>query len=223
MNFQVVRILEQDEVSAACGMLARETFVDGKLTATGLAREAKKNLQTDRTGPDPTELDQIILNALGRSAQLYTFAYPKRITLPRFSRYEIGMEYGAHVDSAIMGKGSGQIRSDLSLTIFLSDPASYDGGELILELPFGEQEIKLDAGEAIVYSSTTLHRVAPVTRGVRLAAIGWIQSSVPDERLRAILFDLHTAVQRAEQEGSKETALLLNKSFSNLLRYSVQL
>jgi PKHD-type hydroxylase len=223
MNFQVVRILEQNELLDVQAALSRQTFVDGKLTAKGLARAAKNNLQVDRTDPDPTALDQIILNALSRNDQLHAFAYPKRLTLPLFNRYESGMEYRAHVDSPIMGKGTGQIRSDLSLTIFLSDPASYDGGELILEMPFGEQEIKLDAGEAVIYSSTTVHRVAAVTRGVRLAAVGWIQSAVPDERLRAILFDLNKAVKQAEQDGPQDIALLLNKSYCNLLRYSIDL
>jgi PKHD-type hydroxylase len=121
-----------------------------------------------------------------------------------------------------MGKGADQIRTDLSMTIFLSDPASYDGGELALETPFGEQEIKLDAGEAIVYPSTTVHRVIPVTRGVRLAAVTWIQSSVRDDRLRSVLFDLKQAVERADQDAYAEFRLVLNKAYNNLLRYAIE-
>jgi PKHD-type hydroxylase len=223
MNFQVVRILKQDEVNGALAWLARQTFGEGKLTALGIAREVKNNLQAERAGLEPTPIDQMILDALSRDPLIQSFAYPRRITLPLYNRHEPGMEYGNHVDSPTMGTGPGQIRTDLSWTIYLGDPASYDGGELVLEMPFGEEEIKLDAGEAIVYPSTTVHCVAPVTRGVRLAAVGWMQSAVPDERLRAILFDLNKSVKYAEAHGPHEHALLLNKSYSNLLRLALQL
>jgi PKHD-type hydroxylase len=177
----------------------------------------------ERLGPEITGIDQIILAALGRSQELQSFAFAKRILLPLFNRYENGMEYGAHVDSAVMGKGADQIRTDLSMTIFLSDPASYDGGELALQSPLGEEEIKLEAGEAVVYPSTTVHRVTPVTRGVRLAAVTWIQSSVPDERLRAILFDVGSAMRKSDEGGDPELRTLLHKSYNNLLRYAIQL
>ena len=201
--------------------LAGGKFIDGKLTAGGPAREVKNNLQVERLGPELTDIDQIILAALGRSQALQSFAFAKRILLPLFNRYENGMEYGAHVDAAVMGKGADQIRTDLSMTVFLSDPASYDGGELALQTPLGEEEIKLEAGEAVVYPSTTVHRVTPVTRGVRLAAVTWIQSSVPDERLRAILFDLGNAMRKADESGDQELRTLLHKSYNNLLRHAL--
>ncbi len=220
MSFQVFRILEQEELARILSILSRQNFVDGKLTSSGPAREVKNNLQAERATGEPGEADQIVLAALSRSHLLHSFAFARRIMLPLFNRYENGMQYGAHVDSAVMGKGNEQIRTDLSMTIFLSDPAEYDGGELILETPFGEQEIKLDAGEAVVYASTAIHRVAPVTRGMRLAAVTWIQSSVPDERLRAILVDLN---QAASQAGNHELSVLLNKSYNNLLRYAIDI
>jgi PKHD-type hydroxylase len=223
MNFQIFRILEQGELNQILPRLAGGTFVDGKLTASGPAREVKNNLQVERSGREPTDLDHIILAAVRRNRPLQSFAFAKRIMLPLFNRYEQGMHYGAHVDSAVMGQGAEQIRTDLSMTVFLSDPASYDGGELALESPLGEQEIKLDAGEAVVYSSTTVHRVTPVTRGVRLAAVTWIQSSVPDERLRAILFDLGCALAKADAAGDPELRTLLHKSYNNLLRHSLDL
>ena len=223
MSFLVVRILEDSEVRELVQQLSRATFVDGKLTASGPAREAKNNLQAERTGPEVTAIDQIVLGALSRNQALHSFAFARQIMLPLFNRYEKGMEYGAHVDSAVMGKGASQIRTDLSMTIFLSDPSSYDGGELALTSTLGEEEIKLDAGEAIVYPSTTLHRVTPVTRGVRLAAVTWIQSSVADPQLRSILFDLHQAVELAESSGNQEMRLLLNKSYNNLLRCAIDL
>jgi PKHD-type hydroxylase len=203
--------------------LSRQVFVDGKITAKGLAREAKNNLQVERSGPDTTDLDQIVLSGLRRNESFQAFAFPKRVMLPIFSRYERGVEYGWHVDNAVMGTGSESLRSDLAITIFLSDPASYAGGELVLEMAMGEQEIKLDAGEAIVYPATTVHRVAPITQGVRLAAVTWVQSAVGDERLRAILFDLGNATKQAEADIGKDALLLFNKSYHNLLRYAIDL
>ena len=133
------------------------------------------------------------------------------------------MEYGAHIDSAIMGGSQfAGIRTDLSVTLFLSPPSSYDGGELVIELPAGEQEIKLDAGEAIVYPSCSIHYVAPVSRGVRLAAAIWVQSTVHDERLRGILYDLHRALQQVEAAKNSALTLLLGKSYHNLIRYAAE-
>jgi PKHD-type hydroxylase len=223
MSFQVFRVLDQDELSRINAILSRQTFVDGKLTSSGPARAVKNNLQTERTGPEPTQADQIVLASLNRSQVLQTFAFARRIMMPLFNRYENGMEYGAHVDSAIMGQGGEQIRTDFSMTIFLTDPADYDGGELALETSFGEQEVKLDAGEAVVYPSTTIHRVTPVTRGVRLAAVTWIQSGVRDERLRTILFDLNQAASHAAAKGDHDLSVTLSKSYNNLLRYAIEL
>lgn len=221
MDFQILHILEPQEVQQIVSHLERQTFEHGKLTAHGRARDVKHNLQMERSTPEPSEADRILLNALGRNPLFQAFAIPKRVGAPTFSRYEVGMEYGNHVDGAIMGSGIDAIRTDLASTIFLSDPASYDGGELILEMSFGQQEIKLGAGEAIVYSATTLHRVAPVTRGVRLVGLVWIQSAVPDERLRSILFDLNAAIRRADGSADAELVTHLNKSYHNLLRYAV--
>jgi PKHD-type hydroxylase len=224
MNFQIFRILEPDEVSSVLSLLARQTFVDGKLTAKGPAREVKSNLQADRGGdPSPTEPEQIILAALQRHQEFQSFTFARRILLPTFNRYEPGMEYGWHVDSHVMGKGTMQIRTDLSMTVFLSDPASYDGGELIMETPLGEQEVKLAAGEAIVYPSTSVHRVAPVTRGVRLAAISWIQSSIRDERMRTVLQDLRAAEEQAQALGNHQLSTLIGKSRTNLMRMVFEL
>jgi PKHD-type hydroxylase len=222
MNFQVVRILEPQEINHIVGYLAGQKFVDGKLTALGPALEVKDNLQVERTDPRPTDVDQMVLGALRRNEVFQSFALARRILLPLFNRYDPGMQYGAHVDSAVMGKGADQIRTDLSMTIFLSDPESYEGGELALESPFGEQEIKLDAGEAIVYPSTMVHRVTPVTRGVRLAVVTWIQSTVRDERLRSVLFDLKQAADQAERDSHAEFRLVLNKAYNNLLRYAIE-
>jgi PKHD-type hydroxylase len=201
MDFQIFTVLEREELGQIVAGVARGTFVAGELTAHGHAHAVKHNLQIVRSSPEPTDLDGIVLAAARRNARFQSFAFPKRMAPLIFSRYEPGMEYGSHVDAAITGMGLDTVRSDLAMTIFLSDPASYDGGELVLEMAVGQQEIKLEAGEAVVYSATALHRVAAVTRGVRLAAVTWVQSAVPDERLRSILFDLGTVCRQADADN----------------------
>jgi PKHD-type hydroxylase len=222
MHFQIFQILNRNETDSVLSGIAQQSFVDGKLTAHGSARTVKNNLQLDRTGPELSDIDNLVVSALRRNEDLQAFAFPKRLVLPIFSRYEPGMEYGSHVDGAIMaGRGGDPVRSDLAVTIFLTQPDTYDGGELVIELPFGEQEIKLQAGEAVVYPATALHRVAPVTRGVRQVAVTWIQSAVRDERLRAILYDLGSARNKASRSEDPELSTLLNKSYHNLLRIAV--
>jgi PKHD-type hydroxylase len=216
MNYHVFRVLQPEEVGHIVGEIDRRTWVDGKLTAHGQAREVKNNLQAKGDSPDLDDLDRTVLQALQRTSEFQAFAVPKRAMKPLFSRYEVGMEYGLHVDSAI----TQGIRTDLALTLFLSPPTSYDGGELTIEMPYGEQEIKLDAGEAVLYSATSVHRVAPVTRGVRLAAVTWVQSSIRDEGMRGILFDLHGCLDQVDSHSP--VALRLGKVYHNLLRYAAE-
>ncbi len=221
MNYQIFRLLPREEAAKIVSELEQRTFSDGRLTAHGRAREVKNNLQLRREEDHVTALHDLITQALQSNAPFQEFAFPKRLAHPIFNRYEIGMTYGAHIDNAMMGGFNG-IRTDLSLTIFLSNPSSYDGGELMIHLPVGEEAIKLDAGEAIVYSSDTIHHVAPVTRGVRLAAISWIQSAIRDERLRVLLRDLARSTKRADELKDADLQLLLTKSYHNLLRYAAE-
>jgi PKHD-type hydroxylase len=218
MYFEVFRFLQAAEVDQVVGELAKQTFTDGKLTAGGRAREVKHNLQADRSEPGRAELDRTVISALERHLEFQAFAMPKRFAAPIFSRYEPGMEYGDHVDSSIIGG----VRTDLAMTLFLSPPASYEGGELVIQFSVGEQEIKLDSGEAIVYSATAVHHVNPVTSGTRLAAVTWMQSRVKEEELRAILYDLSRAMKQAEKETDGGHTLLLAKSYHNLVRYAAE-
>jgi PKHD-type hydroxylase len=218
MNYQVIRLLVPEEVRRITEGLANVTFADGKATSTGLAREVKNNLQVVRDAQNLSELDQVVVSAWERNIEFQAFAIPRYILTPLFSRYEPGMEYGAHVDGALMGPQ--RTRTDLAMTVFLQSPASYEGGELVVELPMGQQEIKLDAGEAIVYPASSLHRVARVTRGVRLAVVTWIQSAVPDSCLREILFDLSHASNTAQAMGNRDLSVQLTKAYQNLLRYA---
>jgi PKHD-type hydroxylase len=221
MHCEVFRLLEAAEADRIVRDLAKRTFQDGKLTAQGHARDLKRNLQAERTGVESSEIDGIVIQALTRNQDFQTFAMPSRFGLPIFSRYEPGMGYGAHIDNSFMGGFNG-VRSDLAMTLFLSSPESYDGGELTIHQGMGEQEIKLERGEAIVYPASSVHHVNAVTRGVRLAAVTWIQSAVRDERLRAILYDLSRAMSQVEKEKSHDLSLLLGKSYHNLVRYAAQ-
>lgn len=219
MEFQIIQILTPEEVQRFHLEFQKTKFVDGTATAFGAAREVKQNLQGDRSS-DWSTLDALFFEALRRNKEFQLFAQPKRVLAPTYSRYEPGMHYGTHIDGAIMG-GANPLRTDLAMTLFLSPPDSYDGGELMIEQPLGELDIKLAPGEAVVYSANTLHRVAPITRGVRVAAVTWIQCAVREPRLRSILHDLGNAIAKAEAIEDKQLLLLLSKSYHNLLRYSV--
>jgi len=221
MDYQILSILEPAEVDLIHRELASRTFVDGKASASGTARDAKENLQAERTAA-ATPADQIVLAALRRNRLFQSFAIPRRVLLPMYSRYEPGMRYDAHVDSAIMKRENGEpMRTDLALTLFLSRPETYDGGALAIQLAYGEEQIKLEAGEGVVYSAKTIHRVEPVTRGMRLAAVMWVQSAVRDERVRAILHSMQLAQNELEAAGIVN--LHLTQSYNNLLRLSCEL
>ena len=214
------QVLSSDEVDAVVRIVANGNFVDGRVTAADSEVSVKNNLQLDRPDPRPTRLDQVIVAALNRNDVFRAVTLPKRILPPIFNRYQLGMRYDAHVDAAVMGLGQ-PLRSDFSITIFLTSPSDYDGGELIIESPFGDEEVKLSAGDAVIYSSTSIHRVTPVTRGERLAAVTWVQSIVRDPGLREIIYDLHLSITRLRSipEAAPELVGLV-KSYNNLLRFA---
>jgi len=224
MIFHTLPLLEKGEVTRLVEALGRGTFVDGKLTAHGAARDVKENLQLQRAAiPEPTPLDAIVLDGLRRNTAFQTLAFPKRVLLPLFNRYEPGMAYGPHLDAPIMG-GSPPMRADLSITVFLSRPESYDGGELVIASPFGEEAVKLDAGEAAIYHATALHWVTPVMRGVRLAAVTWAQSAIRDDAAREALFDLSVATDALQAAGVDAAALArLRKGYNSLVRLAADL
>ena len=220
MNYQIIPVLDAAEVARVLRALEAHPFVDGKATAGGIARDVKQNLQAEREGDSLSALDQLVISALQRNEVLQAFAFPKRLRPPIFARYEPGMEYGAHVDGAIMNDHGSLLRADLAVTLFLSSPETYDGGELVIELPYGEEEIKLEAGEAVVYPADTVHRVAPVTRGARIVAVTWVQTAVQDERMRTLLFDLYRTIGKVE--AGEDPRLLLSKTYHNLLRITAE-
>ncbi len=214
----MANILTSEELGLIIDRLKNAEFVDGKLTAGWYAQQVKNNAQLKNDAAPTQELRNLVNQALKRNSLFQIAARPKAIRPIMFSRYQGGMYYGTHIDNAIMGDEE-LMRSDLSLTLFLSDPATYTGGELVIESTQGEQAFKLDAGSMVVYPTTTLHRVEPVTEGERLAAVTWVQSLVRDAHNREILFDLDTVRDTLFQKSGKTAEFdLLSKSIANLLR-----
>ncbi|MEM7773177.1 MAG: Fe2+-dependent dioxygenase [Cyanobacteria bacterium P01_E01_bin.6] len=213
------QVLSSTEIETIRATLDSESFVDGRTTAGRYARDVKQNQQLSSQSQAGSDVKGAIAQALQKHPLIQIAARPKTMRPVMISRYQAGMTYGSHVDNALMGNGSSIMRTDLSLTLFLSDPSSYKGGELVIESHQGEQDLKLDAGAAVLYPSSTLHRVEPVTEGVRFAAVTWIQSFIRDPNQREILFDLDTIRQTLfEQQGKSHEFDLLAKSISNLLR-----
>jgi PKHD-type hydroxylase len=219
MLLHVEGVLSPDQVALCRARLAAETWVDGKVTAGQQSAQAKHNLQVPEDAPAARELGELILGALGQNPTFVSAALPLRVFPPLFNRYDAGMAFDTHVDNAIRFAGPVRFRTDLSATLFLTDPADYDGGELIVEDAYGEHAIKLPAGDMILYPGTSLHRVEPVSRGVRLAAFFWVQSMVRADSQRALLFDLDTAIQQLSGQvpDSPAVAQLFNV-YHNLLR-----
>ena len=216
-------VLTQDELDLIAEKLSTAKFIDGKITAGWHARLVKKNAQLPKESPILEELRPLINTALKRNRLFQMVARPKRIHPMLISRYEVGMAYGAHTDDALMKSQKQLMRSDISFTLFLNPPEAYQGGELIIESAQGEEAYKLPAGAMIVYPSSTLHRVEVVAKGVRLAAVSWVQSLVRDPHEREILFDLDTARQSLfEQYGKTKEFDLLSKTHANLLRKWVE-
>jgi PKHD-type hydroxylase len=216
-------VLTPNELQGIAAKLAQAAFVDGKTTAGWHAQTVKHNRQLPQDAPELKPLRQLILAALQRHPLFQIAVRPRQIHPMLISRYEPGMAYGTHTDNALMTAQGQPMRSDVSLTLFLSDPDTYDGGELVIDSPQGEQAFKLDAGAMVVYPSSTLHRVETVTDGVRLAAVSWVQSLVRDPAEREILFDLDTVCQALfERHGKTREFDLLAKTRANLLRKWVE-
>ena len=196
-------------------------WMDGRVTAGHQGVHVKQNLQIAEVSALSAKLGGMVLSVLERLPLFISAALPNRVYPPMFNRYENGMHFGNHVDGSVrLMPGSGiKIRTDLSATLFLAPPDSYDGGELLIEDTYGSQAIKLAAGDMVLYPASSLHRVAPVSQGVRLACFFWVQSMVRDDGQRALLFDLDNAIQRLTATGADEAARIsLTGSYHNLLR-----
>ncbi len=222
MLIAIPDILDADGVARVRAAIDGGEWVDGNVTSGPQAALAKRNQQLLEDTPTAREAGGMILDALGRSPLFVAAALPLKVFPPLFNRYAGGQDFGLHVDNAIrMKRGTDfRIRSDLSATLFLEDPAAYEGGELVIEDQFGPQTVKLPAGHMILYPASSLHRVTPVTHGVRTASFFWLQSMIRDDGERRTLFELDRAVQAvAADRGQGDAAVVqLTGVYHNLLR-----
>jgi PKHD-type hydroxylase len=224
-------VLTAEQVATARGKLAQAEWVDGRVTAGYQAQEVKRNAQVREGSAAAVEVGEMVLGGLARSARFMAAALPLRVFPPMFNSYAGGQTFGTHVDTAIRQLAStGQrIRTDLSATLFLTQPEEYDGGELVVEDSYGEKRVKLAAGDMVLYPATSLHRVEPVTRGNRVSSFFWVQSMVRQDAQRALLFDLDAAIQRlagseqAQVAAVKESAVQVTGVYHNLLRQWAEL
>ncbi len=222
MLIAILDVLDAAGVARVRALIDQAEWIDGNATSGPQSALAKRNEQLPEDSAAAREAGGMVLDALGRSALFVAAALPLKVFPPLFNRYAGGQDFGLHVDNAIrMKRGTDfRIRSDLSATLFLDDPETYDGGELVIEDQFGPQSVKLAAGDMVLYPASSLHRVTPVTRGVRTASFFWLQSMVRDDGARRILFDLDQGVQAvAAAQGQGDPATVrLTGVYHNLLR-----
>lgn len=220
MMLRIASLLDADALAFVDKVLAGAEWKDGGESAGGSAKAIKRNRELDssatRGGP---ELERLVHGALAAHPLVQDHALPMRFSRPIVSRYEPGMEYGLHVDNPLLGGASGMMRTDVSITVFLADPDTYDGGELVLFEGADENRVKLPRGDAFMYTTGTPHRVAPVTRGARIAAIGWMQSLIPDPAQREVM----SAFQRVQHDlvasaPNTPTTDLFLQGYYNLMR-----
>ena len=215
-------LITPDELVLIRQKIATVPFIDGKATAGKMLHKAKNNQQIPGNHPVMKDITQLVMQALGRCDAFMSLAQPRRLATMLVSRYEPGMSYGSHVDAPIMGEPN-HVRSDVSFTLFLNEPDSYEGGELAFDSGSGETAFKLPARSAICYSTGQLHRVRPVERGERLAVVGWVQSLVREPAIRELLHDLAEAHELlAGLEGTARAVELIGKSYNNLLRRNAE-
>ena len=221
MLLEISGVLSPEQVARFRARLDAARWIDGNVTSGHQSARAKVNEQVPEESAEARELGEQVLHALAASPLFMSAALPKQVFPPLFNRYGAGMAFGNHIDAAIRSHGPTgvRIRTDISATLFLSEPEDYGGGELLVEDTYGVQRVKLEAGSMVLYPSTSLHRVEPVTRGARVASFFWIQSLVREDAQRALLFDLDMAIVRLTRERPGDPSLVsLTGVYNNLLR-----
>jgi PKHD-type hydroxylase len=218
MLTRLINVLDPDRLGDARKLVADGRFVNGVLSAGMAAQRVKNNQELAVDERLMRQLNNLVMGSLVRHPVYRSAALPLKVAAPYYARYSAGMFYGNHVDDPIMGEGD-LYRSDISVTIFLSGPDDYDGGELVVQTPFGEQFVKLPAGDAVIYPSSSVHRVAEVTRGERIVAVSWIQSMVRDPDKRALLHELNQAREKLLHDNPDvEETSRVNHAYINLVR-----
>ena len=221
MLLHIPHVLTREQVRACRARLDAADWADGRITAGSQSAQVKRNLQLPQSSPVARELSALVEQTLRQQPLFFSAALPKRFFPPLFNCYEGGMNFGNHVDNALryLPGTTDAVRTDVSATLFLSDPDEYDGGELVVEDTYGVHSVKLPAGDIVVYPSTSLHRVEPVSRGARVASFMWIQSLVREDARRTLLFDMDMNIQRLrERHGDTEELVGLTSTYHNLLR-----
>lgn len=220
MLLHIPAVFTKDEVARLRSVLDAGPWADGNMTSGHQSATAKQNRQLPEDCAEAKEMSALVTQALYAHPMFMSAALPHTLFPPLFNRYEGGDTFGLHVDNAIRQRGNMRIRSDLSATLFLSEPDDYDGGELVIEEMYGEQSVKLPAGDMVLYPSKSLHRVTPVTRGARVSSFMWLQSLIRDDADRESLFRMDVAIQRLNIErGAKDQAVIeLTGVYHNLLR-----
>ena len=218
MLLTIPNVLTSDQVQQCRAQLDAAEWVDGRVTAGHQSARTKQNSQIPETHPIAQQVGEVLLQALGRNPRFRSAALPLRVFPPLFSRYTGGQNFGTHVDNAIRTHGpSGQrIRTDLSCTLFFSEPDEYEGGELSVEDTYGVHRVKLTAGSLVLYPAASLHHVTPVTSGARVSSFFWLQSMVRSDERRTLLFDLDQSIQMLEPGSAP--AVKLTGVYHNLLR-----
>jgi len=218
MLTRLINVLDPDRLGDARKFVANGRFVNGALSAGMAAQRVKNNQELAVDERLMRQLNNLVMGSLVRHPVYRSAALPLKVATPYYARYSAGMSYGNHVDDPIMGEGD-LYRSDISVTIFLSGPDDYDGGELVIQTPFGEQFVKLPAGDAVIYPSSSVHRVAEVTRGERVVAVSWIQSMVRNPDKRALLHELNQAREKLLHDNPEaEETSRVNHAYINLVR-----
>jgi PKHD-type hydroxylase len=221
MLLHVPNVLNADELAQLRQLMSKADWTDGKVTAGTQSAKVKRNIQLPETTADAEAARLIVLKALNRNALFFSAALPKKIYPPLFNQYRDGMDFGAHIDNAVRTHAiSGvHVRTDISCTLFIADPESYEGGELVVEDTYGHQMVKLPAGDMVLYPGTSLHHVRPVTKGARLASFFWVQSMIRDDAQRTLLFDMDAAIVTLRQQvGDNAAVIRLTGNYHNLVR-----
>ncbi len=217
---RIPKLLSQEQVAKCRSAFDDASWIDGRTTAGPQAATVKQNMQLPENSQVARELGGMVLEALNRSPLFIAAAVPLRVLPPMFNRYGEGQHFGSHIDGSIRAVPGGRIRTDLSVTVFLAEPEEYDGGELVIEDHYGAQRVKLPAGDMVLYPSTSVHHVTPVTRGYRVASFFWVQSMVRDDGARRMLFDLDQSIQQLTIDRGHEDPVVVRLTglYHNLLR-----
>lgn len=219
MLIKIPAVFDQDKLENIRDMLGKTHFQNGRKTAGKIAQRVKNNEEMHATRQQTEYLDHLVMSTMANSTTFREAVLPRQVAQPVFARYTPGMFYGDHIDDPVMGGAGAHFRTDVAVTVFLNDPKQYDGGELTINTPFGEQRVKLGAGDVVCYPASSIHRVEEVTRGERLVAVTWIQSMVRDAAKRELLYELSLARNSLlDTAPDSDSAKQVDHTYVNLIR-----